>query len=311
MFSNKKWMIIIAGPTAVGKTAIATGVAAALDTEIISADSRQCYHEMNIGVARPSQSELDMVPHHFLASHSIHDEVNARIFADYALEKAMQIFKEKDHVIVTGGTGLYIKALTEGMDEIPEVHQDVRSAIIKAYEEGGLEWLQERIRQADPVFYAEGEIQNPQRLMRALEVYESTGRSITSFQKGIKEKRPFEILKIALDLPREMLYERINARVDQMMENGLLDEVRSLFELRHLNALQTVGYRELFSFLQEETSLEQAVDHIKRNTRHYAKRQVTWFKKDTSFIWLPPDLPVVLQEIEKIIGSEFKSNSGK
>jgi tRNA dimethylallyltransferase len=300
MFSNKKWMIVIAGPTAVGKTAVATGVAAALDTEIISSDSRQCYREMNIGVARPSQSELEMVPHHFIASHSIHDEVNAVVFADYALDKAMKIFKEKDQVVVTGGTGLYIKALTEGIDEIPAVLPAVRNAVMKAYEEGGLEWLQERISQLDPVFYAEGEIQNPQRLMRALEVFESTGRSITSFRKGIKAERPFEIIKIALDLPREILYERINARVDQMFENGLLEEARSLFSLRHLNALQTVGYRELFSFFEEEISLEQAKDLIKKNTRHYAKRQLTWFKKDPEFKWLQPDVSAVLQEIDHI-----------
>jgi tRNA dimethylallyltransferase len=279
-------MIIIGGPTAVGKTAAAIRLALEYNTEIISADSRQCYKEMKIGVARPSEEELATVPHHFIASHSIHENINAAAFEKYALDKAEGIFKKNQTVIVAGGTGLYIKALAEGMDEIPSIPPEIREGLIKDYNEKGIAWLQQGIELHDPLFFSSGEMQNPQRMMRALEVIKFTGKSIIEFRKGEKQDRNFSIKKIGLELPREILYERINARVDKMMEAGLLEEVRALYPFKHLNALQTVGYQELFDFLDGKHSLEKAVELIKRNTRHYAKRQMTWFKRDREIQWV-------------------------
>jgi len=283
-----KTCIIIAGPTAVGKTALAIRVAKALGTEIISADSRQCYLELDIGVARPSPVELGQVKHHFIASHSIAEEVSAATFETYALETAASIFKHRNTVVMVGGTGLYIKAFTEGLDDLPGIDPTIRSSIIAAYDQHGTEWLRDQLRQQDPLFYATGEMKNPQRMMRALEVMQSTGRSIRHFQTGQKQARPFHTIKIGLDLERAELYDRINQRVDQMMHQGLLKEVEGLTSWQHLNALQTVGYAELFDYLQGKTSLESAVSLIKQHTRHYAKRQLTWFRRDAEMHWFHP-----------------------
>ena len=281
-----KSLIIIAGPTAVGKTAIAIEIAKHFGTEIISADSRQCYKELNIGVARPTQEELAAVPHHFIASHSIHETVNAGIFEQYALDKLQEIFQHNDIAVMVGGTGLYIKAFCEGIDAMPEVTELVRKEITSAYEQYGLSWLQDQIKILDPEFYVVGEMQNPQRLMRALEVFKATGKSILHFRRGQKAERDFKIVKIALDLPKEILHRNINNRVDNMMEHGLLDEARLLIPYQHLNALQTVGYKELFDHFNGKISLPDAIDEIKKNTRRYAKRQLTWFKKDKEYVWL-------------------------
>jgi tRNA dimethylallyltransferase len=275
-----KIAIVIAGPTASGKTRFAIDVAKHFKTEIISADSRQCYKELKIGVARPSEKELAEVPHHFIASHSIHDHVTAASFRDLALQKAKEIFSKTDYVVVTGGTGLYLKAFCEGLDEIPPVSENIRQQLRDEYAKQGMCWLQETIKKEDPVYYQSGETENPHRLLRALEVVRSTGRSITAFQKGNVEQREFDILKTMISIPRENLYERINSRVDMMMEMGLLDEVKSLQPFKHLKALQTVGYAELFDYLDGKISLPFAVDEIKKNTRHYAKRQMTWFRKE-------------------------------
>ena len=281
-----KSVIIIAGPTAVGKTAIAIEIAKHFGTEIISADSRQCYKELNIGVARPTQEELAAVPHHFIASHSIHETVNAGIFEQYALDKLQEIFQHNDIAVMVGGTGLYIKAFCEGIDAMPEVTELVRKEITSAYEQYGLSWLQDQIKILDPEFYVVGEMQNPQRLMRALEVFKATGKSILHFRRGQKAERDFKIVKIALDLPKEILHRNINNRVDKMLEHGLLDEARLLIPYQHLNALQTVGYKELFDHFNGKISLPDAIDEIKKNTRRYAKRQLTWFKKDKEYVWL-------------------------
>jgi tRNA dimethylallyltransferase len=290
-----KTVIIIVGPTAVGKTAVAIELAKHFQTEIISADSRQCFKELNIGVARPSLEELQQVKHHFIASHSIHEEVNAASFEKYALEKINKLFQQQDTVIMVGGTGLYIKAFCEGLDEIPAVKDEIRTNINSKYKEEGLLWLQKEIKQKDPLFYEAGEIQNPQRVMRALEVVESTGQSILSFQKKEKAKRDFRMIKIGLELPKEELHRHINARVDKMIEGGLLDEVESLLPFKHLNALQTVGYTELFKQLagnalpgDNQVSLKETAALIKQNTRQYAKRQMTWFKKDAAIKWFAP-----------------------
>jgi len=284
----KKTVLLIAGPTAVGKTSLAIQLAKQFHTEIISADSRQCYKEITIGVAKPSDEELQEVKHHFINSHSIHENLNAASFEEYALEAAAEIFQQHDIAVMVGGTGLYIKAFCEGMDEIPAVDETIRKQVQNDYQQQGIEWLQQQVQTHDPLFAKEGEMQNPQRMLRALEVVLSTGQSILQFRKGEKRKRNFNIIKIGLDLPREELYQRINQRVDVMLENGLPEEAKSVHPLRHLNALQTVGYRELFDFFDGSSTLEQAIEKIKQNSRHYAKRQLTWFKRDEEMNWFHP-----------------------
>lgn len=286
--ATQKTVIVIAGPTAVGKTAAAIKIAKHFRTEIISADSRQCYKELNIGVARPSEDELKQVKHHFIASHSIHEKVTAATFEEYALEKSREIFQKNNIAVIVGGTGLYIKAFCEGMDEIPEVPEMLRTEIGKQYKQNGLTWLQHQVQHLDPKFYEAGEIKNPQRLMRALEVFKATGQSVLDFRRGEKVKRDFSILKIALQLPKEELHRNIESRVDKMMEMGLLEEVRSLIPYQSLNALQTVGYKELFDYFNGANDLSVAVHLIKRNTRQYAKRQLTWFTKDKDYQWAEP-----------------------
>jgi len=279
MNMNKKTCIIVSGPTAVGKTNYGIELALKYNSSIISADSRQCFKELNIGVAKPSKEQLEKVPHYFINSHSIHDEVDVKVFEAYALNAAGKIFENNDTVIMVGGTGLYIKAFTDGLDDIPGVDENIRQKINEQYKIHGFEWLHDEIRKEDPGFFSNGEMQNPQRMLRALEVKLSTGTSILDFHSGKKEKRDFEIKNILLELPREQLYDNINHRVDKMMEDGLLKEAEEFFPVRHLNALQTVGYKELFDYFEGKISLEKAVDDIKKNTRHYAKRQMTWFGK--------------------------------
>lgn len=283
--SLDKTVYIIIGPTAVGKTAFAISLAQALHTEIISADARQCYGEMNIGVARPSTSELAALPHHFIASHSINDTINASVFERYALDKVEVLFKTKDAVVMVGGTGLYIKAFCEGLDMIPVIDPKIRAEIIQQYEKLGLRWLQKELSVKDPIYWEKGEQQNPQRLMRALEVKLGTGESIVHFQQKNKITRPFNIVKIGLEMPREMLYDRINQRVMNMVEEGLEQEVKSLLPHLHLNALQTVGYSEWQPFFDGKVEKSRVIELIQQNTRHYAKRQMTWFKKDPEIKW--------------------------
>ena len=310
-------VIIIVGPTAVGKTAAAVRLARHFKTRIISADSRQCYRELNIGVAKPSRAELDAVPHYFIDSHSIEHEVNASTFEELALGWTDEIFRTSPVAVMVGGTGLYIRAFTDGLDTIPPVDQAIRSQVRLDYEEHGLAWLQEEIKKYDPEFYAQGEMQNPQRVMRALEVRLSTGQSILAFRRGTSSgllrhepphsqpsseglgspaggsrKRPFDVKMIGLQLPKEQLHQRINDRVDAMMKAGLLEEVKSLMPWRHHNALQTVGYTDLFKHLDGQLTLPEAVTAIKTNTRHYAKRQLTWFRRDLSVRWTDPGAPL-------------------
>jgi len=280
-----KTVYIIVGPTAVGKTAFAISLAQQLNTEIISADARQCYQEMNIGVARPSIAELNAVPHHFMASHSVHEVVNASVFEEYALEIVNTLFKTKDTLVMVGGTGLYIKAFCEGLDRIPSIAPEIREGIIQQYEKLGLRWLQKEVSVKDPQYWEKGEQQNPQRLMRALEVKLGTGNSIVSFQQKNKVTRPFNIVKIGLEMPRDLLYERINQRVLKMVKDGLELEAKSLLPHAHLNALQTVGYSEWIPFFDGKIELLRVIEMIQQNTRHYAKRQLTWFKKDPEIKW--------------------------
>ena len=265
---------------------MAISLAKHFNTEIISADSRQCFKELNIGVARPSQEELKEVPHHFIATHSLTDKISAAFFEQYALEKINELFHDHDTVIMVGGTGLYIKAFAEGLDAIPGIDESIRKKIMADYETKGLPWLQKEIKAKDPDFFAAGEIQNPQRIMRALEVRESTGRSILEFRTRKKVNRHFNIIKIGLELPKDELHRNINSRVDKMINDGLVGEVISLKEYRHLNALQTVGYSEIFEQLDGKISLAVAIEEIKKNTRQYAKRQMTWFRKDKEINWI-------------------------
>ena len=284
-----KTVYIVLGPTAVGKTSFAIALAQVLNTEIISADARQCYKEMNIGVARPSADELKAVPHHFIASHSITENINASYFENYALGKVQALFTTKDTVVMVGGTGLYIKAFCEGLDLIPAIETSIRENIITQYEQLGMRWLQKEVSVKDPPYWEKGEQKNPQRLMRALEVMLGTGSSITSFQNKKPIERPFKIVKIGLELPREELYERINTRVLNMVEDGLEKEVKSLEAYAHLNALQTVGYSEWKDYFEQKISIEKVIENIQQNTRHYAKRQMTWFKRDLATTWFKAD----------------------
>ncbi len=295
MPAKQKTVIIVAGPTAAGKTDIAIRVAKQFGTEIISADSRQCYKELNIGVARPSQDQLALVPHHFIASHSIHEKVNAASYEKYALQKVNEIFSRSDIAVMVGGTGLYIKSFCEGLDYIPEILPGVKENILNEYKQKGLQWLQSEVQKQDGDYYAAGEIQNPHRLIRALEVYLSTGRSILSFQNKMGAKREFKIIKIGIELPKEQLHENINKRVEQMIEKGLVAEVQSLWEYKDLPALNTVGYKELFLHLEGKIGLSDAITEMKKNTRQYAKRQITWFKKDQDYQWLSPDPDAIIK----------------
>ena len=289
---TEKECIIVVGPTAAGKTAEAIKIATALKTEIISADSRQCYKEMKIGVARPSDAELSAVRHHFIANHSIHENITAASFEKEALACLDIIFQDHDQAVVCGGTGLYIKALAEGLDDIPEVPIALRNEVIALHQTKGLEGLRDALLSLDPEFAIHGDIHNPNRMMRALEVKMHTGFPIAHFQKGnaqkqLEEEQPnrsvgkrhFRIRYQYIQKPREELYSSINNRVDKMMSEGLEDEARTLFEYKDLSALQTVGYKELFDFFEGKYSREEAVEKIKQHTRNYAKRQITWFNR--------------------------------
>jgi tRNA dimethylallyltransferase len=288
---RNKTCLIIAGPTAVGKTSFAIEAAQYFQTEIISADSRQCFKELNIGVAKPSKEQLQKVKHWFINSHSVTDDVNTKVFEAYALQKVEEIFKHHDVAVMVGGTGLYIKAFGEGLDELPGIDNTIRDRIVSDYNEKGIGWLQEEIRLNDPLFFSKGEMQNPQRMLRALEVKLSTGKSLFDFHSHAKKPRDFKIIKTGLTLPKEELHNNINSRVDEMMESGLLDEVKSLMPYKHLNALQTVGYRELSDHLEGKITLQNAIEQIKINTRQYAKRQMTWFRKDKEMRWVDAAFP--------------------
>ncbi len=279
---------IIVGPTAVGKTKYAIALAQKLKTEIISADARQCYQELNIGVARPSNEELTQVKHHFIASHSIQETVNAGTFEQYALAKATELLEKFGSAVMVGGTGLYIKAFVEGMDQIPAIDPAIRNQIQQDLTSKGMDWLQTQVQAKDPAYWAradQGEQQNTQRLSRALEVLIGTGQSILSFQMQSKKLRPFNIQKIGLEMPREQLYDRINQRVIQMDQMGLEEEVNALRPQFHLNALQTVGYQEWLPYFEGHQTKEAVIQAIQQNTRNYAKRQMTWFKKDADINW--------------------------
>ena len=297
MAYNGKTALIIQGPTAVGKTAVSIQAALQLHTSIISADSRQCYKEMSIGTAKPSAEELQQVRHYFIDEYPVTTHLTAADYERIALQYLADIFSTKDTAIVCGGTGLYINALCNGLDDMPPADAAIEAEVNLAYKEQGIDWLQAAVQQEDPEFYAAGEIQNPSRMLRALIFKRSTGKSITGFRTGNKKERPFRIIKVGLELPREMLYERINQRVDIMMQEGLLEEVKALYPYKHLKNLQTVGYSELFEYIDGKCTLHEATEKIKQHTRNYAKRQMTWFKKDSEVQWLRADDKEVVSRV--------------
>jgi len=284
---NKK-LIVIVGPTAVGKTAVSIQLAQHFKTEIISADSRQIFSELTIGTAKPDEVELKTVQHHFINSHSIEENYDAAQFGEEALQTARQLFEKHDCVILCGGSGLYIKAMLEGFDDIPEVPDEIREELEVNFAQFGLEWLQQKMKELDPEHYQTIDQKNPHRLMRALEVKIGTGKSIADFRTQSKRQLSFDVVKIGLELPREVLYKRIDDRMDVMIAAGLFEEAEQLLPFRNHNALQTVGYQEIFDYLEGKYDRDEAIRLLKRNSRRYAKRQLTWFKRDETVRWFTP-----------------------
>ncbi len=292
-----KTVYVVAGPTAVGKTSVAIQLAKRLGTSVVSADSRQCYREMTIGTAKPLSDELDGVRHYFLDEFPVTQAITAADYEKLALGYLEEIFAVNHKAVVCGGTGLYIKALCEGLDDMPDIDEKVAAEVNEAYAQKGIVWLQQTLQTEDSQFYTQAEVHNPVRLLRALIFKRSTGESLLRFRTQTKKTRPFRIIKIGLDLPREVLYDRINHRVDDMMAAGLLEEAITLFPFRALKNLQTVGYTELFDYLQNKCSYEEAVEKIKQHSRNYAKRQLTWFRRDEEMNWLRPDDPEIIEKI--------------
>lgn len=300
MSAHKPLLICIVGPTAIGKTALSIEIAKAFGTEILSADSRQFYKEMSIGTAVPSSEELAAAPHHFIHDRSIFDDYSVGDFEKDALKRLHKLFETHPIVVMVGGSGLYLDAVVRGLDEFPKISPQIREDLIKEFEQNGIEALQKELRQADPSYYEKVDVFNHHRLIRALEICRGTGRPYSSFLKRDSEEREFDTLFIGITADRELVYERINKRVDHMIEQGLVGEAEKLFEHRHLNALQTVGYRELFAYLEGELTLDEAISEIKKNTRRFAKRQGTWFRKNKEIHWFeyPVDVSKALQFIK-------------
>ena len=277
-------LISIVGPTAIGKTKLAVEIAQQFNCEIISADSRQFYQEMSVGTAKPTENEMRGIRHHLIDFLSVDESYSVGKFEQHVLGILDQLYLNNNLAILTGGSGLYINAVHNGIDNIPS-NDEIRQEVISDYKKNGLKKLQDELKNADPIHYQLMDIDNPQRLIRAVEVCRLTGKTYSSFRTKPKLTRPFNIIKIGLYEKREIIYARINRRVDQMIESGLVSEVQNLQSKKHLNALQTVGYRELFEFFEGQCSLEKAIEKIKMNTRRFAKRQMTWFKKDAEIHW--------------------------
>ncbi len=285
----QKTLIVIVGPTAIGKTALAIELAQLYKTEIISADARQFFKEMNIGTAKPSEVELAAASHYFINSHSVTEFFSTGDFEVAALAVLEKLFENHDVVIMVGGSGLYINAVCNGLDEMPDIDLNIREQLNQQFLTEGIEPIRKQLAALDPEYFEKVDQSNPQRMIRGLEVVLSTGEKLSSFQTSSKKERPFNIIKVGLNTDREQLYQKINQRVDLMIENGLIEEVKSLSHYQHLNALKTVGYSEIFDYLNCEIDLTTAVDKVKQNTRRFAKRQLTWFRKDTATTWFEPN----------------------
>jgi len=298
---NNNYLIVVVGPTAIGKTALGIKIAQHFNTHIISCDSRQFYKEMAIGTAVPSKEELDAAPHHFIQNISIHDSYSVGDFERDALAKLDELFKENPVQVMVGGSGLFVNAILNGLDDFPDVDPSIREGLNKDLEEKGLPYLQNMLKELDPVHYEKVAIDNPQRVTRALEICIGTGKPYSSFLNIKQHSRNFTPIVIGLEADREKMYERINKRVDIMMDNGLLKEAEALYPHRANNALQTVGYRELFSYFDKEFKLEFALEEIKKNTRRFAKRQITWFKRTPDVMWFdymtaPEEIMLAIEE---------------
>jgi len=304
---KQKYLISIVGPTAIGKTALSIKLAQHFNTEIISCDSRQFFKEMIIGTAVPESEELSAAPHHFIQNKSILEEYNVGAFELEAISKLNELFKKHDVVIMVGGSGLYVNAVTNGLDDFPKVDPVIRERLTQRLESEGIESLQNQLKELDPITYGKIALDNPQRLSRALEICIGSGKPYSSFLNIKKNSRVFKTISIGLTAERELMYDRINKRVDIMMENDLLEEVKSLYPHKGLNALNTVGYKELFNYLDNEWKLDFAISEIKKNTRRFAKRQVTWFKRNQETTWF--DFKYQLEEVTKHIDSKLKKSS--
>lgn len=304
-----KTLVVLTGPTGVGKTELSLSLAERLGSPILNADSRQIYRELPIGTAAPTAAEQARVRHYFVGTHSLTDAYNAGQYERDALQVMDELFLTHDRLLLVGGAMLYIDAVCNGLDAIPAVPDHLRQALRAQYEQEGLDWLQAQVRESDPDYWDVCDQQNPQRLLHALEVTRAAGQPYSTFRTGRRTERPFRVVKIALTRPRDVLYARINARVTSMLEAGLEDEARRVMPLRHLNALNTVGYKEMFRYIDGECSLSEAADLIRQNSRHYAKRQLTWFRADETMHWIdlesagPAEL---LEQIEQLIDNESK-----
>jgi len=283
--NTTKKLFVILGPTASGKTSLSIRLASKLKTEIISCDSRQFYKELKIGSAPPSAEELKKTKHHFIQHLSVKDNYNIGKYEEDAINKMSSLFKKYNNLILVGGSGLYTDAICNGLDDIPQTPQKIRDRINNEFLEKGINWLQKKVKEIDIDFYQKSDTNNPQRLKRCLEIHANTGKKISSFYNKEKTKRDFKIIKIGITTDREILYDRINKRVDQMIKNGLVDEAKGLLQYQKFNALNTVGYKELFDFFNKKSDKETAIQEIKKNSRRLAKRQITWFKRDKQINW--------------------------
>ena len=284
-----KTLVVITGPTAVGKTALCLDIARHFDIPIVNADSRQIYRDMRIGTAAPTGEQLRQVRHYFVGTLALEEYYSASMYEQQTIALLEELFEQSDYALMAGGSMMYIDAVCNGIDDIPTVDAETRALMKQRLAEEGLDALCEELKRLDPEHYAIVDKKNPRRVVHALEIYHMTGGTYTALRKAERKRRPFRIIKVGLNLPREELYERINARVDQMMSDGLLEEARHLYPMRHLNALNTVGYKELFAYIDGKWTLDEAVERIKGNTRRYARKQLTWFKKDTDMKWFSPN----------------------
>ncbi|AHW60101.1 tRNA dimethylallyltransferase [Draconibacterium orientale] len=298
-----KTLVVITGPTGIGKTEVSIKVARHFNAEIVSADSRQIFKELNIGTAVPSTEELAAIPHHFIQSHSVEENYNASRYETEALELIDKLFQQRDVLLLVGGSMLYIDAICKGIDSMPDADPEVRAALKKQLEEEGLESLRLQLKTLDPEYYKKVDLKNPNRIIHALEISIQTGKPYSSFRSDTPKKRPFQIIKIAFNCDRQVLHNRINLRVDKMMEAGLETEARSVYHKKHLNSLNTVGYQELFAYFNGEISREKAIELIKRNSRRYARKQITWFRRDENVKWFEP---TNTQEIIEWIDTQIK-----
>ncbi len=297
-----KFLIVVVGPTGIGKTKTSIEIAKHYKTDIISADSRQIFKELKIGTATPSEEELREAKHHNIGSHSIHDYYSAWEFEQDALKFTEELFKTHNQLVLTGGSMMYIDAICKGIDEIPTIDQELRDNLMNQYNTEGIDSIRRQLKQLDPVFYEQVDLMNHKRVIHAVEVCLMTGKTYSSLRTNTVKKRPFQIIKVGLELEREEVYNRINLRVDQMIEMGLVEEAKQFYPLKELNSLNTVGYKELFGYFDGDYDLNKAIELIKRNTRRYAKKQLTWFKKDAETQWFRPnEIAKIISHIDSLI----------